>query len=105
MQNVNPRRSGTISSNSRPFHVDLTHSVPGLTTQMRSRQPPSKWIWPNSPIPQNKQLNDTGSRPGRTYLVLLVLHELVYEVGADEARPTSDEDPQVSLDQTAIWHQ
>ena len=37
--------------------------------------------------------------------MLLVLHELVYEVRADEARPTSDQDPQVSLDQTAIEHQ
>lgn len=45
-----------------------------------------------------------GSRPGRTYLVLLVLHELVHEVRADEARPTSDQDPQVSLDQAAIRH-
>lgn len=29
--------------------------------------------------------------------MLLVLHELVHEVRADEARPTSDQDPQVSL--------
>jgi hypothetical protein len=37
----------------------------------------------------------------RTYLVLLVLHELVDEVRADEAGPTCDQDPQVRLDQSA----
>ena len=36
--------------------------------------------------------------------MLLVLHELVDEVRADEARPTGDQDPQVGLDQTAIRH-
>ena len=46
----------------------------------------------------------TGSQSGRAYLVLLVLHELVDEVRADEARPTGDQDPQVGLDQTAIRH-
>jgi hypothetical protein len=33
--------------------------------------------------------------------VLLVLHELVDEVRADEAGPTGDQDPQVRLDQSA----
>jgi hypothetical protein len=33
----------------------------------------------------------------RTYLVLLVLHEPVDEVRADEARSTGDQDPQVGL--------
>jgi hypothetical protein len=55
------------------------------------------------PIPQTKSYA-TGSQSGRAYLVLLILHELVDEVRADEARPTSDQDPQVGLDQTAIRH-
>jgi hypothetical protein len=36
----------------------------------------------------------------RTYLVLLVLHEPVDEVRADEARATGDQDPHVGLDES-----
>lgn len=62
---------------------DLSTELPGHTDAERSCKP--------------KDENATGSRC--TYLVLLILHELVDEVRADEAGPTGDEDPHVGLDQ------